>query len=467
MTFLGNQMKQVVVTFLSLALAVFAGTAGANCYTDTNQADFQAGVASSVDLTSSPGNVLLSPITGGAAADQQQQTWGGYGGEVFSSSQWNAQTFTAGMSGPLTRVDVNLYCYFCGGAPPAITVSIRATSGGVPTGGDLATSSTTITNWSTGQKMFFTANFSAPTTVSAGTQYAIVIRASAAFTAGQLAFSMSALSPSVGNDLYPRGQLLYSTTSGSAWTVAYATAGTADGLFITYVGTGASGYNSSGNLVSSVKDGGTSPTWSTVSWNGSTPTNTTLKFQAAASSSSGGPFTFVGPDGTSATYFTSGASLDRFSGSRYLKYRAFLSTTSSSSTPTLNDATVCYTAPASADLSISNTDGVTSVTAGGYDDLYADGREHRPEQRDRCNRGRHVPVVADLQLDLFGVIRQFVSVFGLGQHQQCRQPAERRQRNLHSRLLGICRGIRHADQRRDDQCAVRGLRSGDGQQLGE
>jgi hypothetical protein len=101
-------MKKVLLALFSLLLPALADTAAGNCLTDTTQADFQAGVASTVDLTSSPGNVLLSPITGGAAADQQQQTWGGYGGEVFSSSQWNAQTFTAGMSGPLTRVDVNL-----------------------------------------------------------------------------------------------------------------------------------------------------------------------------------------------------------------------------------------------------------------------------------------------------------------------------------------------------------------------
>ncbi|HET7064431.1 MAG TPA: DUF11 domain-containing protein, partial [Rudaea sp.] len=154
---------------------------------------------------------------------------------------------------------------------------------------------------------------------------------------------------------------------GSSWTTQmYGTSGTSDAGFKTYVGTGTSGYNSAGDLISSVKDGGTSPTWSTVSWTGSTPTGTALKFQAAASSSSTGPFTFVGPDGTSGTYYTSGASLDRFSGSRYLKYRAFLSTANSSSTPTLSDATVCYTAPVvSADLSISNDDSVTSVTAGG------------------------------------------------------------------------------------------------------
>jgi uncharacterized repeat protein (TIGR01451 family) len=145
----------------------------------------------------------------------------------------------------------------------------------------------------------------------------------------------------------------------------YGTSGTSDAGFKTYVGSGSTGYNSAGDLISSVKDGGTSPTWTTVSWTGSTPTSTALKFQAAASSSSGGPFNFVGPDGTTGTYYTSGASLDRFSGSRYLSYRAFLSTTNSSSTPTLSDATVCYTAPASADLSITNSDGATTAVPGG------------------------------------------------------------------------------------------------------
>jgi len=362
MAFLGNQMKQVVVTFLSLALALFAGTAGANCYTDTSQADFQAGTVSSVDLTSSPGNVLLSPITGGAAIDQQNGTWMGYG-EVYSSTQWNAQTFTPSMSGPLTRVDLALYCYLCTSTPPTVSVSIRATSGGLPTGGDLATSFVTIAIG--GSSTWYTANFPTPTTVSAGTKYAIVVRALSAFTAGQLAFSNSAKSLTASDDLYTSGQLLFSTNSGGAWTVAYASGGGTDGLFKTYVATGSSGYNSAGNLTSSLKDGGTSTTWSTVSWNGSTPTNTALKFQAAGSTVSGGPFNFVGPDGTAATYFTNGASLDRFNGNRYLKYRAFLSTSNSSSTPTLNDATVCSTAPASADLSISNNDGVTSVNAGG------------------------------------------------------------------------------------------------------
>jgi uncharacterized repeat protein (TIGR01451 family) len=308
---------------------------------------------------------MLTSTAGSPAVDAQNTSITG-NGELFSNTQWNAQIFTAGKSGPLSRADVNLFCYFCGSLPPSITVSIRATSGGMPTGGDLAAASTVITNWSVGAQAWFTANFAAPATVSAGTQYALVVRSSAAYANGTLAFSNSAISSSTGNDVYGGGKLLFSTNSGSAWTVQmYGTTGTSDAGFKTYVGSGTTGYNSAGDLTSSVKDGGTSPTWSTVSWTGSTPTGTALKFQAAASSSATGTFTFVGPDGTSGSYYTSGASLDRFNGSRYLKYRAFLSTANSSSTPTLSDATVCYTAPASADLSITNSDGAATAVPGG------------------------------------------------------------------------------------------------------
>jgi hypothetical protein len=208
-------MKQVVLFIVAFALALLAGTAGANCYTDTSQANFQAGVANNVDLTSSPGDVLLTSTAGSPAVDAQNTSITG-NGELFSNTQWNAQTFTAGKSGPLSRVDVNLFCYFCGSLPPSITVSIRATSGGVPTGGDLATASTVITNWSVGAQAWFTANFATPATVSSGTQYALVVRSSASYANGTLAFSNSAISSSTGNDVYGGGKLLFSTNSGSS-----------------------------------------------------------------------------------------------------------------------------------------------------------------------------------------------------------------------------------------------------------
>jgi uncharacterized repeat protein (TIGR01451 family) len=163
---------------------------------------------------------------------------------------------------------------------------------------------------------------------------------------------------------YGGGQYAVSGNSGGAWTGQSTDIG-----FKTYV---KSGYIASGDFISSLKDAnpasGSTASWTTLSWTESTPANTQLRFQAAASNSQYGPFNFVGPDGTAATYFTTtGSSLNQFSGMRYLQYRAFLSTTNSAATPTLNDATVCFsdTSGPTADLSITNTDGVTTATPGG------------------------------------------------------------------------------------------------------
>jgi len=110
-----------------------------------------------------------------------------------------------------------------------------------------------------------------------------------------------------------------------------------------------SGYATLGDFTSSTKDSnpavtGTS-TWETLSWNATVPANTTLKFQVAASNSQFGPFNFVGPGGTAATFFTIGSSLAQFNALRYLQYKAFFTSTDSTVTPTLNDVTICNTNP--------------------------------------------------------------------------------------------------------------------------
>ena len=108
------------------------------------------------------------------------------------------------------------------------------------------------------------------------------------------------------------------------------------------------GFAASGDLASSVKDsnpGGAVnyPHWATLSWTATVPANTTLRFQAAGSNSQFGPFNFVGPDGTAATFFTtSPANVTQFNGNRYLKYKAFLTTTNSAVTPTLNSVSLCF-----------------------------------------------------------------------------------------------------------------------------
>lgn len=330
-------VNSLVVNDGSITTQNFALSPGANngCFTDTSQADFQTGVPTNVDLTTSPGDVILanpSPV------DQKNEsiTNSGFG---FNNTAWVGQTFTAAVTGKLVQADVYVFCSGCSGANPNITVSLRASSAsgttGLPTGSDLA--SATMPGFNDGAAGgFHSVTFTVPPTLTAGTQYALVMRANAART-GTYAYVVSS-----GNPYTPRGRRVTSSNSGGTWVFP---AGAANSLgFRTYMN---SGFALSGNLVSGMKDAnphaGGAVTWTTLSWNASTPAGTTLKFQVAASNSATGPFNFVGPDGTVATFFTtSGASLAQFNGLRYLKYQAFLGTTNSIVTPTLNDVTVCF-----------------------------------------------------------------------------------------------------------------------------
>jgi hypothetical protein len=328
--------------------------ATSGCATDTSQADFEAGIRTNLDTTTSPGAVkLANPPT----LDQQNTsvTTSGFG---FNSTSWVGQTFTAGMSGPMTRADIDLFCSGCTGTIPNITVSVRATSGDLPTGADLATA--TIPGFSSGAAVYYSAIFNTPLTLTAGTTYALVVRSAANPSAGTYAYVVSA------SNTYAGGRWVVSSTSGATW--AGATTGTPatsrDLGFQTYIDTG---FTLSGNLVSSAKDAnpiaGSTPTWGTLSWNATTPASTTVKFQAAGHNNASGTFNFVGPDGTAATFFTtSGASLAQFNGFRYLKYKAFLSTTNKTFTPTLNDVTICFNNLAATSLAVSSASGTYGST---------------------------------------------------------------------------------------------------------
>jgi hypothetical protein len=333
-----------------------------NCLTDTTEADFQFGVPTNCDLTGNPGAVTL---LNAPAVDQQNTsvTANGFG---INTTSWAGQTFTPAVTGKLTRVDLDLFCSSCTGTTPNITVSIRATSGGAPITPDLATA--TITGFSSGSGGFLSANFSVPPTLTAGTRYAIVFRPVANPSAGTYAYVCSCTPNS---NPYANGQIVQSNLSGAnnSWSGS-----TTDMGFKTYM---QPGFAASGTFVSSLKDAnppvGGSATWGTISFTASTPANTTLKFQAAASNSVNGPFNFVGPDGTAGSFFASGASLAQFNGFRYLKYEALLTTTNSAVTPTINDVTVCYANVAATTLAVSPSSGIyggtttlsASLTAGG------------------------------------------------------------------------------------------------------
>ena len=330
------------------------------CLADTTQADFQTGVPTNVDLTASPGDVvLLKPDL----IDQQNTTLG-TSGVGITTTTWGGQTFTPATTGLLTKVDINLFCSGCTGTTPNLTLSLRATSGGLPTGADIA--SATITGFSSGAAAFYTATFGTPPTLTAGTQYAIVIRPTVNPSPGTYALTRSGTA-TAGSDVYPGGTRVAGATSGTVWSIPLTGGVSTDAGFKIHLDIG---FSPSGDFISSLKDSNPAPTftplWTTLSWTATVPANTTLQFQVAASNSPTGPFNFVGPDNTAGTFFTtSGASLSQFNGFRYLQYRAFFATTDNTMTPTLNDVSVCFNDVPPPDLGITNTDGVSTATPGG------------------------------------------------------------------------------------------------------
>jgi len=299
------------------------------CLTDTTQADFLTGLGTSVDLNTLPGDVTLVNI-----AVDQQNTAGTTTGTGFGTPAWTGQTFIPSVTGQLLRVESTIFCNGCGATPPDLTLSVRATAAGLPTGADLATVTIPGANYGSGASVVFMATFATPATLTGGTQYALVMRP-VAVPAGTGYFWIRS-SPST----YANGQRVLSANSGGTWTAD----ATRDYNFKAVM---AGPYNpASGNLVSGTKDSnpaaGLTAIWSSLSWNGTTPANTTLQFQVAGSNNPNGPFNFVGPDGTAGTFYTtSPGTLGPLYNLRYAKYKAYLATTDNTATPVLSDVTLC------------------------------------------------------------------------------------------------------------------------------
>jgi hypothetical protein len=117
---------------------------------------------------------------GGALAgtlDQQQTSSEGAGFQIHSG-QSVAQTFTAGLSGEIDQVDLDLEK---SGAPTApLTVEIRSVSGGVPDSTVLGTATVPASAVTLFPPAFVPVSFAVPAPVTAGTQYAIVAYAATA-----------------------------------------------------------------------------------------------------------------------------------------------------------------------------------------------------------------------------------------------------------------------------------------------
>src|SRR5262249_20668528 len=89
-------------------------------------------------------------------------------------------------------------------------------------------------------------------------------------------------------------------------------------------------FASQGTYTSCVYDAGRDPVWGQLQWQETLPAGTDVVFQVGASDSQSGPWTYVGPDGTSGTYFStaSGEAIPASVTGRYFRYQATLTASS-------------------------------------------------------------------------------------------------------------------------------------------
>ena len=138
-------------------------------------------------------------------------------------------------------------------------------------------------------------------------------------------------------------------------------------------------YVSSGTFTSAAIDLGSSSVFGALTFTSTIPAQTqtsctvstgagcAVKIQVAANTDNA-TWNYVGPDGTTATYFTQQAGEmipSSLNNNRYLRYRAYLATVNTAYTPVLDDVTVNYLIPGALNFSATITPQNEAVMKGG------------------------------------------------------------------------------------------------------
>jgi hypothetical protein len=126
--------------------------------------------------------------------------------KACTATAWEAQTFTPAATHNIRAVWLKLK----GAAPGTVTLSIRATAGGLPTGADLATV-TLVGVVVDPSPRWYKFTFAAPIALTAAVVYALILRNTSG--TGTLTWRNDATAPA-----YAGGQRCYSTNSGVNWT---------------------------------------------------------------------------------------------------------------------------------------------------------------------------------------------------------------------------------------------------------
>jgi len=303
-------------------------------WVQTTQSDFEAGNGTNVDTSSSPGDVILAMTGGGEELDQSQTNHDSrYGNPaVKDPNKLVAQTFTAGKSGELTKVSLWTISWMWWSSGK-MQVELRdVTLDGKPGNNVLATS-----NWVTIDKYYshekgkeYTFTFDTPYTVTAGKKYALVLHES---KNGAYVWYSS-------GNLYASGEMFTTTDGGSTWTEK----SDWDLYFKTYIRS--SSYSSSGTLESQVFDAGQTSFWQSLEWDATLPPNTDITLEVATSDDG------INWSPWQLTSSNSPIDLTGLSPSRYIKWKATLTTSDNTQTPILHEVRVNYSQSKTEDIVI-------------------------------------------------------------------------------------------------------------------
>lgn len=131
--------------------------------------------------------------------------------DFMAGNAWVGQTFTPSIPHTITSVKLKLYRI---GSPGTLTVGIRATSSGKPTGADLCSGTIDGNGLTTDTAgAWYEITFGAGTSLSVGTMYAIVGRAlDGTISTDEVRWRVDRTSST-----YSGGTEVYSTNGGSIW----------------------------------------------------------------------------------------------------------------------------------------------------------------------------------------------------------------------------------------------------------
>ncbi|PLX25034.1 hypothetical protein C0580_03410 [Candidatus Parcubacteria bacterium] len=131
--------------------------------------------------------------------------------------------------------------------------------------------------------------------------------------------------------------------------VIYAATSSNDGeFFILFTNVFDCDYSDVGILESSTFDTGSDEVvYNWIAWEGTEPSDTSIRLQLATSNNISGPWVFRGPDGTSNTYYTDSSSefinYTSHEDQRYFRYKLYLDSFSGWHVPILEEITISYT----------------------------------------------------------------------------------------------------------------------------